>query len=107
VAFPFKKISGTGVKFEKMEIRKSSRMKSNVPHDPNQPYLRIMSGSDRDGSRSHQWQLVHERKPVTNIQYTIERGACANFGTVKDSHFGNSSTVAAPSSRALIISSPT
>jgi hypothetical protein len=52
VAFPFKKISGTGVKFEKMEIRKSSRMKSNVPHDPNQPYLRIMSGSDRDGLKS-------------------------------------------------------
>ena len=77
-------------------------MKSNVSHDPNQPYLRIMSGSDRDGSRSHQWQLVHERKPVTNIQYTIERGACANFGTVgNNSHFGNSSTVAAPSSRAL------
>jgi len=83
-----------------MEIRKSqSRMKSNVSHDPNQPYLRIMSGSDRDGSRSHQWQLVHERKPVTNIQYIIERGACANFGN--NSQVGNSSTVAAPSSRAF------
>lgn len=78
-------------------------MKTNasVSHDPNQSYLRVMSGTDRDGSRSHQWQLVHERKPVTQYSYTVERGASANFGTLNNSHVGNIITNAAPSSRAL------
>lgn len=78
-------------------------MKTNasVSNDPNQTHLRVMSGTDRDGSRSHQWQVVLERRPVTQYAYTVERGASANFGTLNNSHVGNIITGAAPSSRAL------
>ena len=80
---PFLLRKGCGnVKIGQILIKQSMPRKDTVQHDPKQTYLRIMSGTERDGSRSHQWQCVREYMlwlnvlmvPTVGILFHITRG---------------------------------